>query len=156
MNATEYAAIDWTKRKRACVSVDFDGVLHSYESGWQGATVIPDAPVPGAFTWLSTLVESFDVFIVTTRLNHAGAKQAIRDWFITHGLPMSVLDRVDFAEGIKPPSIVMVDDRAFRFEGVFPSVGELRALKPWYKARVLPGEAQWDNESASPPERSEE
>ena len=39
------------------VSVDFDGVLHSFESGWCGITEIPDKPVPGAIVWLRRLVE---------------------------------------------------------------------------------------------------
>ena len=33
--------------------LDFDGVIHSYSSGWKGAAVIPDPPVDGAmrFIW---------------------------------------------------------------------------------------------------------
>lgn len=27
--------------------LDFDGVCHSYTSGWKGAAVIPDPAVPG-------------------------------------------------------------------------------------------------------------
>jgi len=32
--------------------LDFDGVIHSYSSGWKGADVIPDPPVPGAFDFI--------------------------------------------------------------------------------------------------------
>lgn len=37
---------------------DFDGVINSYKSGWLGATVIPDPPVPG----VQHIVASFDRF----------------------------------------------------------------------------------------------
>ena len=33
--------------------LDFDGVIHSYSSGWKGADVIPDPPVPGALRFIA-------------------------------------------------------------------------------------------------------
>ena len=38
--------------------VDFDGVIHSYISGWKGADVIPDPPVPGAIEALYRIYRS--------------------------------------------------------------------------------------------------
>jgi hypothetical protein len=35
------------------ICVDFDGVLHSYASGWKGAGVVADGPVDGAIEWLN-------------------------------------------------------------------------------------------------------
>ena len=38
------------------LAIDFDGVLHSYSSGWKGSRNIPDPPVDGAIEWLNGLV----------------------------------------------------------------------------------------------------
>lgn len=32
--------------------VDFDGVIHSYASGWTKTDTVADDPVPGAIGWL--------------------------------------------------------------------------------------------------------
>lgn len=42
------------------VVFDFDGVIHSYTSGWKGATVIPDPPVPG----IKEAIKKSDSFIM--------------------------------------------------------------------------------------------
>ncbi len=36
------------KMTKPILCVDFDGVVHSYTSGWKGETVIPYPPVNGA------------------------------------------------------------------------------------------------------------
>lgn len=33
--------------RKPILCLDFDGVIHSYSSGWKGADVIPDPPVAG-------------------------------------------------------------------------------------------------------------
>ena len=50
-----------TRRGLPILALDFDGVLHSYTSGWQGADVISDPPVPGAIEFLMEAVEHFEV-----------------------------------------------------------------------------------------------
>lgn len=51
------------------ILVDFDGVIHSYRSGWKGLDVIPDPPVENAIKWLETICgdERFEVSIYSSR-----------------------------------------------------------------------------------------
>lgn len=69
-------------RKR--ILVDFDGVLHSYSSGWQGARVIPDPPVPGAIEWLCRVLANFDIAIYSSRSHHWGGRMAMKRWLREH------------------------------------------------------------------------
>ena len=52
---------------RPVLSVDFDGVIHSYTSGWRGVSVLPDPPVPGAMAFLREAVKVFDVQVFSCR-----------------------------------------------------------------------------------------
>ncbi len=124
-----------TKRKKKrgrTLCVDFDGVLHSYSSGWRGATVIPDPPVPGAIEWLAEAAERFHVIIFSSRNRESGGADAMRTWLRDHGTPPDVLGRLTFPRA-KPPAHVYLDDRAWRFDGEFPELDDLDAFEPWHK-----------------------
>jgi hypothetical protein len=56
-----------TKRLKPILCLDFDGVIHSYTSGWKGAAVIPDPPVPGVGVYLLRAVHHFRVAIFSSR-----------------------------------------------------------------------------------------
>lgn len=58
--------------------LDFDGVIHGYDSGWKGARVIPDAPVPGAGLYLLKAVQHFSVAILSSRSHQWGGRRAMR------------------------------------------------------------------------------
>jgi hypothetical protein len=75
------------------ICVDFDGVIHSYTSGWKGAVVIPDPPVEGAFAWLKEMTArgDFRINIYSSRSKERGAIEAMKVWFVEHGLPKEVL-----------------------------------------------------------------
>ena len=60
--------------------LDFDGVCHSYTSGWKGAAVIPDPAVPGLVAFLRKAVKHFDVVIYSSRSGQEGGVQAMREW----------------------------------------------------------------------------
>lgn len=122
--------------------LDFDGVIHSYASGWKGADVIPDPPVPGALQFIAAAVEHFTVAVYSSRSGQPGGVQAMQQWLgywsvdERYGMPS------DFNHGLwgeilwpleKPAALVTLDDRAITFTGHWPSLDWLRAFKPWNK-----------------------
>lgn len=120
-----------TERK-LLIALDFDGVIHSYMTGWQGADVAADPPTPGALDFIRRLVDDdrFEVTIFSSRLSRPNAEDTIRDWFIEHGLEDEVLEEVKF-DRAKPPAHMSIDDRGYRFLGQFPELDEIAEFKPW-------------------------
>lgn len=116
------------------IIVDFDGVIHSYTSGWKGADVIPDEPVPGAFKFLGNALGHFNVAIFSSRSHQHGGIPAMQQWFKEHGFdPGWALLKFPTE---KPPAILSIDDRAFLFEGTFPSMEFIKQFQPWNKKEV--------------------
>lgn len=124
--------------------VDFDGVIHSYSSGWKGAAIIPDPPVPGALRWLAKATETFTVAIFSSRSGRSGGIKAMREyigfWSVdpVHGMPSG------FDHGTwgllqwpteKPAAFLSIDDRAIQFDGDWSALDpvELLDFKPWNK-----------------------
>jgi hypothetical protein len=60
--------------------LDFDGVIHSYTSRWQGAAVVPDPPVPGALEFIVKALETYEVAIFSSRSHQWGGKRAMKHW----------------------------------------------------------------------------
>jgi hypothetical protein len=59
--------------KKPILCLDFDGVIHSYISGWCGARNIPDPPMPGALNFIAEAIEEgWDVVIHSSRARHFG------------------------------------------------------------------------------------
>lgn len=120
--------------------LDFDGVCHSYTSGWKGADVIPDPPVDGLFDFLFEAQQHFEIHVFSTRSLQNGGIEAMAQWFDEwkekwqrendgHALALFPLHfPVE-----KPPALVTLDDRAITFTGVFPDMETLKNFKPWNK-----------------------
>lgn len=66
--------------------LDFDGVIHSYESGWKGAAVIPDPPVPGALDFIAKASKNFQVAIYSSRSHQWGGRRAMKKWLRHHAV----------------------------------------------------------------------
>lgn len=70
------------KTKKKTLVLDFDGVIHSYTSGWKGACVIPDEPVPGALEFIANATDHFQVAILSSRSHQWGGRRAMRRWLL--------------------------------------------------------------------------
>jgi hypothetical protein len=143
---------------RPDLCLDFDGVVHSYTSGWQGPLVISDLPTPGAFRWIWKASHYWVINIYSSRSKEPGAIEAMKYWFRDHAIhefrsTPSMIE--DFLQVLKfptqkPSAIMTIDDRAFCFEGNWedprldPQV--LLKFKPWNKressTRTLPSHIQ--------------
>lgn len=127
------------------ICADFDGVIHSYSSGWQGVSVISDPPVPGAIEWLIEHLPVPDaicamappykgpvVQIYSSRSKSFWGRRAMRKWLVKHGLPREYLEVLKFPVK-KPAAFLTIDDRAICFDGNFPTTEEMMSFKPWNK-----------------------
>jgi hypothetical protein len=117
--------------------LDFDGVCHRYTSGWKGADVIPDDYVDGLFEFLEMVQNDFDVQILSSRSHQPGGREAMVAWFVAQRRLWEsregrtiVLDLSFPTE--KPPAVITIDDRGWLFEGVWPTLEQLKTFKPWY------------------------
>lgn len=123
---------------KKAIAVDFDGTVHAYTSGWLGYDVIPDPPIDGALGFLCRAVEVYDVTIFSRRALTDIGRRAMHAWFVAHGLPDDVLAQLTIT-CVKPKAGIYIDDRAWRFVGVFPTIEEIEAFKPW---KVGDGQAE--------------
>jgi hypothetical protein len=116
------------------ICIDFDGVLHSYTSGWQGEHVANDPPVPGAIEWLRGLIEGGVVkpVIYSSRSKAPAGILCMKEWLIRHGLDVELADALHFPMQ-KPAAFLTIDDRAICFDGTFPPVQEMLDFEPWNK-----------------------
>ena len=143
------------------LSLDFDGVIHAYDSGWKGPRCIPDGPVPGAMSFLEEAVKHFHVAIYSSRSQYWFARRAMKQWLLreleTHfgklcpsyattedplrpGQSIAFSFARDIVENIqfpteKPPAHLQIDDRAMTFTGKFPAMTDIKNFRPWNKKR---------------------
>lgn len=136
--------------RKPIVVLDFDGVIHSYKSGWKGADVIPDEPVDGAMAAVVQYADNFDLHIYSARSGQTGGIDAMKGWladnlikhfssFTPEGLAdeftQEVIEKITWPTE-KPPALVTIDDRAIQFTGEWPTVQTIANFKPWNAKEV--------------------
>ncbi len=114
--------------------LDFDGVIHSYTSGWQGADVANDPAVPGAIEFIkSVLADSrFRLAVFSARSGQSGGVMCMKMYLRDAGLSVKQVETIEWPTS-KPPAFLTVDDRAVRFTGIFPDIEWIHTFRPWNK-----------------------
>jgi hypothetical protein len=112
--------------------IDFDGVIHSYTSGWTGAHEAKDPPVEKAMEFLSDALEHFDVQIFSSRSNQTGGEACMYQYIFKHG-SRELADALKYPKE-KPPAFLTIDDRALTFSGEWWDPKELLDFKPWNRS----------------------
>ena len=130
--AGKYFIRNQVPKKGPMVLIDFDGVLNSYESGWNddkgGATWLPDAPVEGAKEAIEELSEKYEIVIFTTRAKTREGARAVRDWLTANDI---YCDRITYE---KEAAVLIIDDRAVTFKGDWSqTLKDVKNFKVWNK-----------------------
>jgi hypothetical protein len=124
------------------ICVDFDGVIHSYERGWQGGVIYGEV-VPGFFEWVESIRDNFKIVIYSSRSKTDEGSMAMGVWlhaqrnkWIAAGGKRnpSVPLPIEFANQ-KPAAWLTIDDRAIQFRGDWTApeltADAMAAFKPW-------------------------
>jgi hypothetical protein len=125
--------------------LDFDGVIHRYDSGWKGPCEIPDDVTDGFFEWLDVAAQHFRIVVYSSRSKEPGACDAMAMWMAEQrrkwreaGGKSPITDgsevKVEFAHE-KPAAFLTIDDRGMTFDGDWSHYKpeHLRRFLPWNK-----------------------
>lgn len=132
-----------TKKKILCL--DFDGVIHQYNSGWQGETIISDDIVPGFFEWADKAHKYFELVIYSSRSKSSEARKAMSRWIHdqrekwrkeNNNYEYDDNDPLTFTFAYeKPAAFLTIDDRCLTFNGDWNQFDpeSIINFKPWNK-----------------------
>ena len=134
--------------RKPIICVDFDGVIHSYDNGWQNGEIYGDV-VPGFFEWYLRTVEHFEIVIYSSRSKTDTGIIAMKQFIAGQYLKWAgnqyetnptvpfgddFMDSIVFAHE-KPPAYLTIDDRAIRFDGKWNApeltVEAMKNYRPW-------------------------
>lgn len=116
------------RASKKTVVFDFDGVIHSYKTGWNGDPgYMPDPPVEGIKEAIQEIRKAgYEVVVVSTRCITEYGKHMLIKYLEKYEI------EVDGVKKEKPPAIVYVDDRAICFDGDTSTLlQKIKDFKPW-------------------------
>ena len=137
------ASPNQAERSKPILCIDFDGVIHSYDKGWQDGTIYGTV-VDGFFEWAEVAKNYFRLVIYSSRSKDDTGVVAMGAWLHEQrsiwrkasGFPNDGPEptTLEFAYE-KPAAFLTIDDRALTFNGDWYDDAwwpeKLRAFKPW-------------------------
>ena len=119
------------------VIFDFDGVIHSYVSGWQGVDKAIDPPITETIEAIKQLRgDGYEVIVVSTRCDCLDGMETIHKYLDKYGII------VDGVSATKPPAIVSVDDRCICFVPGMDVVSAVKDFCPWRDISSTPSKGE--------------
>lgn len=132
-----------TERQKPILCIDFDGVIHSYDKGWQDGTIYGTV-VDGFFEWVEVAKDHFRLVIYSSRSKSEDGVVEMGRWLHEQrsawrkasGFPNDGPDptTLEFSHE-KPAAFLTIDDRALTFNGDWYDDAwwpeKLLAFKPW-------------------------
>ena len=122
------------------ICLDFDGVIHSYEKGWQDGSIYGTL-TPGFTAWAKEARLRFDLHIYSSRSRQPEQRYAMFEWLRKQfALEMSEDEALLLAlsfkfSDTKPPAFLTIDDRAITFKGSWSdsalALDAIDNFKPW-------------------------
>jgi hypothetical protein len=121
--------------------LDFDGVIHSYERGWQNGEIYGTV-TSGFWEWANEARKHFHLVVYSSRSKEPEMRTAMWSW-LKHQWGVWAAARELSDDDIrytdlelaseKPPAFLTIDDRAVCFQGDWSALdpAELRGFKPW-------------------------
>jgi len=113
-----FEKVDPSFQDKKRIMIDFDGVIHSYDNGWQGGKIYGKV-IEGTKEAIDSLKDKgFEIVIFTTRASNTHninpkSEQLVSDmenWLNTNNI---YFDKITSE---KLGAVVYIDDRAIRFE----------------------------------------
>jgi hypothetical protein len=116
------------RMNKPIIVFDFDGVIHSYKSGWKGVDVIPDKPVPGVKEFIKKIRDNYQVYVLSSRTSSRNGVNAVEKYLKENDIEY---DRV---VSTKPPAVLTIDDRCICFDGNFDNLEfKIKHFESWVK-----------------------
>jgi len=138
---------------RQTLCIDFDGVIHSYEKGWQGGEIYGRV-TDGFWKWAQEVAPHFNLVIYSSRSKTAVGRLAMKQWLKKQWKASGntgLMPKFTYAQE-KPPAWLTIDDRAICFEGRWEwlRLEVLQSFRPWHDRRERDGTASAEHPSERP------